>query len=153
MAGLLATLAEDSDVIIGLEADPGKSKPEVTIALHNATLRDILNAVVASEPRYQWLESAEAIEVIPTAGSSILLDTPITSLQVKDVRRSEAINQLMALPEVQALMISMNLKLRPASLSPTWVKDEKFSLNLNRVTLRQAVQRIVKQSGARFWMF
>ena len=153
MAGLLATYAEDYGVIIGLEADPGKPKPEVTIDLRDATLRDILNGIVESEPGYQWRESAEYIEVFPTSGSSILLDTPVASFQVKDVRRGEAMNQLMSLPEVQALMISMNLNLRPASPSPTWAKDEKFSLNLNGVTLRQAMQRIVKQSGARFWMF
>jgi len=153
MAGLLATFAEDYGVIIGLEADPGKPKPEVTIDLRDATLRDILNGIVESEPRYQWRESGEYIEVFPTSGSSILLDTPVASFQVKDVRRGEAINQLMSLPEVQALMISMNLKLRPAGPSPTWAKDEKFSLNLNGVTLRQAMQRIVKESGARFWMF
>ncbi len=153
MAGLLATFAEDYGVIIGLEADPKKPKPEVTIDLRDATLRDILNGIVESEPRYQWRESDGYIEVLPTSGSSILLDTPVASFQVKDVRRGEAIDQLMTLPEVQALTISINLKLRPAGPWPRWAKDEKFSLSLNKVTLRQALQRIMKESGVKFWMF
>ena len=153
MAGLLATFAEDYGVIIGLETDPRKPKPEVTIDLRDATLRDILNGIVESEPRYQWRESGEYVEVFPTSGSSNLLDTPVSGFQVKDVRRGEAIDQLMSLPEVQALMISMSLKLRPAGPWPRWAKDEKFSLSLNGVTLRQALQRIMKESGVKFWMF
>ncbi len=125
----------------------------VTIDLRDATLRDILNGIVESEPRYQWRESDGYIEVLPTSGSSILLDTPVASFQVKDVRRGEAIDQLMTLPEVQALTISINLKLRPAGPWPRWAKDEKFSLSLNKVTLRQALQRIMKESGVKFWMF
>ena len=153
MAGLLARLAGDYGVTIGLEADPTKPQSEVIIDVRDATLTDILNAIVQSEPRYQWRESGGDIEVFPVSGGNPLLDMPLSTFQVKDVRRAEAIDQLMGLPEVQAVAMSMNLKLRPDGPLPTGAKDEKFSLSLSGVTLRQALNRIAKESGARFWLF
>ena len=57
MAALLATLAQEYDVVIGLEADPKKPRSEVTLDLHDVTFHDMLNGIVQSEPRYQWREN------------------------------------------------------------------------------------------------
>jgi hypothetical protein len=135
MAALLAHLAGDYRVTIGLEADPKKPQSEVTIDLRDATLTDILNGIVQSEPRYQWRESGGDVEVFPVSGRKPLLDNPVINFQLKDVLCSEAIDQLMSLPEVQAVTMSMNLKRRPDGPLSTRAKDEKFSLSLSGVTL------------------
>jgi hypothetical protein len=48
--------------------------------------------------------------------------------------------------------MSVNLLQDPGSAS-TETKKEKFSLNLEGVTMRQALSRIAYESGGRFWIF
>ena len=153
MAALLAHVAQEFDVTIGLEADPKKPRSEITLNLHDATFHDILNGIVQSEPRYQWRESDGYIEILPVKNGISLLDTPISGFQVKDVSREEAIKELLSLPEVQAIAMSMNLSRRAPGNAPAGADEGKVSLNLTGVTLRQALNRIIKQSGAKFWLF
>jgi hypothetical protein len=153
MAALLATLAQEYDVTIGLEADPKKPRSEVTLDLRDVTFHDMLNGIVQSEPRYQWRESGGCIEVLTVNSGISLMDTPISSFQVKDVSREEAIKELLSLPEVQAIAMSMNLSRRATGNPPAGAGERKVSLNLNAVTLRQALNRIIEQSGSRFWLF
>ena len=153
MASLLATLADQYDVTIGLEADPKKPRSEVILDLHDVTFHDMLNGIVQSEPRYQWRENGGYIEVFPVSGGLSLLDTPIRSFQVKEVNRDLAINRLLGLPEVRAQSLTMNLKPRPPYPPSERTKDEKLSFDLSAVTLRQALNRIAQDSGAKFWVF
>ena len=153
MAHLLAQLAADYGVTIGLEVDPNKPYSPITLDLRNVTFPQLLDGIVQSEPRYQWRENDGCIEVLPVNGGLSLLDTPIRSFQVKDVNRDLAINRLLGLPEVRALALSMNLKPRPPYPASERVKDEKLSFDLSGVTLRQALNRIADDSGAKFWVF
>jgi hypothetical protein len=153
MAHLLSQLAADYGVTIGLELDPNKPNSPITLDLRNVTFPQLLDGIVQSEPRYQWRENDGCIEVLPVNGDLSLLDTPIRSFQVKDVNRDLAINRLLGLPEVQALALSMNLRPRPPHPPSERVKDEKLSFDLSGVTLRQALNRIAEDSGAKFWLF
>lgn len=151
MASLLEKLAESFGTTIGLEADPQHPKSYVQIDLRDATLRDALDAIVKSEPRYQWRESDGFIEVSPLKGSSPLLNTMISKFQVSDVERVEAVRQLMHLPEVQANMREMNLNLSEFNRVSAGREGERLSMSLENVTLRQALHKIVTESGGRFW--
>ena len=93
------------------------------------------------------------IEVFPLAGSSPLLDTMISSFRTSDVDEAGAINQLLNLPEMQANMRAMSLNRRALGGTSTEKKGEKCSVNLEGVTLRQALHKIGKDSGGRFWIF
>ena len=153
MAAILASIAADYQTTIGLEVDPAKPRSQITLELRDVNFQQILDGIVNAEPKYRWRENDGSIEVFPVSGGSSLLDTPIRSFQVKEVNRALAVNRLLGLPEVQAMFSSMNLKLRPPSPPSDRVKDEKLSLDLSAVTLRQALNRIATDSGAWFWAF
>jgi hypothetical protein len=156
MASILAHLPEIYGVTIGLEVDAQEPQSQVEFYLRDPTLSDVLNAIVKSAPRYQWRESDGFIEVFPVAGSSPLLDTMISSFRCSDVDEAGAINQLLKLPEMQANMRTMSLHGRAqggTSTEKKGEKAEKFSVNLEGVTLRQALHKIAKDSGGRFWIF
>jgi hypothetical protein len=74
MALMLANLTEIYGVTIGLEVDPKRPRSRVSFYLRDATLNDVLNAIVKSEPAYQWRERSGCIEVLPVEASSPLLD-------------------------------------------------------------------------------
>src|SRR5688572_10359458 len=141
MAALLMNLTNTFGVTIGFEVDPQQPKPQVGLFVRDATLADVLNAIVGSAPRYQWRESEGFIEVWPRERSSPLLDTIITDFRVNDVDAAVAISQLVSLPEVQAGMRGMSLNPRePGNASPEG-EPRKFSLSLEGVTVRQALNR------------
>ena len=152
MASLLSALGPSFGVTIGFEADPLKPYSEVKVEVREATLPDVLNAIVKSEPRYQWREVDGVFEIFPIKGTSPLLEIMIGSLQLTDVSGAEATNQLMDLAEVRPVVMSMKLKSRAATTSAR-TSEQKFSINLSGVTLRQALDQIAKESGTKFWLF
>jgi hypothetical protein len=76
----------------------------------------------------------------------------ISRFGTSDVDEVGAFNQLLNLPELQANMRAMSLKGRALGDTST-EKAEKFSVNLESVTFRQALHKIAKGSGGRFWIF
>jgi hypothetical protein len=153
LAYILSHMTNAYEVTIGFEVDPQQPKADVGFYLLEPTLPDVLNAIVQSAPRYEWRERDGFFEVRPLAGSSPLLDTMIHSFRVNDVDQAEALNQLMSLPELQVGMKAMKLTRQEISSASTEQKTQKFSLSLEGVTLRHALNQIVQASGGRFWIF
>ena len=153
MALLLATLADSFEATIGFKVGPKQQQPRVSLYVRDATLPDILNAIVKSAPGYQWREQNGCFEVLPMESTNPLLDTLINNFRVSEVHQVEAFNRLMSLPEVQASMRAMSLNRRDPNRFSTEKKTEKFSLNLENVTMRQAFSKIAQESGGGFWIF
>jgi hypothetical protein len=152
LAALLANLAQTFKVPIGLEVDPRQPKPRVKFELREATLADVLNAIVKAEPGYQWRERDGAVEVLPVEGGSPLLETMINNFQVGEADEMEAINQLINSPEVQASLRALNLS-RSDFVRPSARRNgRKFSISLEGVTMRQALHRIVTEGGGLCWV-
>jgi len=150
MGSVLAALANENNVAIGWEADPEKPQSQNTFHLQNVMFPQILDGIVKAEPRYSWREDNGSIDLFPVNRRFDLLDARIQSLQLKDVNRALAVNRLFGLPEIQALILSKNLKpILPNPLDRT--RDEKLSFDLRDVTLRQALNQIAHESGSNFW--
>jgi len=159
MAHLLASLAESSGTAIGLETDPRKTMSQITLDLENVTLREILNGVVQSEPRYRWREVDGVIEVVPVNQTISLLDTPVNTFKVSDVSTASAIDHLLSLPEVQSVIRSMSLTRSSSPVASAARNAEarntekKISLDLSGVTVRQVLDLIAADSDTKFWIF
>lgn len=153
VAQVLIAFAQDYDVTIGLETDPDKPHSPITLHLRNVVFKDILDGIVQAEPLYRWRENNGCIDFLPVSGGLNLFDERIDNLKLKDVNRELALNRLFGLPEIQALLSSRNLRPRPPYPVPAQIKDEKLSFDLRGVTLRQALNQIANDSGAKFWVF
>ncbi len=153
LAGLLAKLAPEYDVNIGLEVFPGRPGVPVNVEISEPTIADVLNAIVNSAPGYRWREVEGSFEVSPESGGCPLLDTRLEDFQVSGVTQVEAVEQLMNLPEVQAGMSALNLRYEARNDRPAKPGSEKFSLNVKGASLRQVLHQIARKSGGRFWGF
>jgi hypothetical protein len=153
MAGLLAKLAQEFDVNIGLEVYPWRPTIRVKVELSDPTIADVLNAVVNSAPGYRWREAEGAFEVSPEGGGCPLLDTRIEDFHVSGVTQAEAVERLMNLPEVRAGMSALNLRYESRDSRPAKQGGEKFSMNVKGASLRQVLHQIAGSSGGRFWGF
>jgi len=60
---------------------------------------------------------------------------------------------LLNLPEVQASMTALNLKRRAPDGSPGKLSSSKFSVNLEGVSLREALNKIARESRMEIWIF
>ena len=112
-----------------------------------------MNAIVQSSKKYQWREVGGFVDFWPLAGSNPLLETRISNFNVKDLSPSQAFDQLFNLPEVQANMKAMNLKQRAPDVSPRKMSNASFSVNVQEVSLREALNKIAQESGIGIWVF
>ena len=149
---ILAALPNAYGVTIGLELDTQRYH-HVRVSLLNATVTDVMNAIVQSSKKYQWRQTGGFVDVWPSAGSNPLLETRIGSFNVKDLSPSEAFDQLLNLPEVQANMTALNLKRRAPDVSPGKLSSSRFSVNLEGVSLREALNKITLESRIEIWIF
>lgn len=147
---LLAALPNAFGVTVGLELD-GEAHQSIRVSLVDPTLPDVMNAIVQSSKKYTWREADGFVEVWPLTGSNPLLETRISNFNAKDLSPSQAFDQLFNLPEVQATMKAMSLKRRAPDV-PTKTTYKNFSVNLEGVSLRQALSKIASDSGIQIWI-
>jgi hypothetical protein len=152
MTMLLAALPNAYGVTVGLELDT-QHFYQVSLHLDYPTITDVMNAMVQSSKKFQWRQNGDFIDVWPLAGGNPLLETRISSFNVKDLSPSEALDQLFNLPEVQGNMTTLNLKRRAPDGRPVKLSSAKFSVNLEGVTLREALNKIAQESHLEIWIF
>ena len=155
----LAGIPTAYGMTVGLELDTQRYQT-ISLSLDDATLTDAMNAIVQSSKKYQWRQSGGFIDVWPLAGGNPLLETRINSFNVKDLSVSEALDQLLNLPEVQQNMaahrwlriLDLHLK-RRAPDAREKLSSSKFSVNLEGVSLREALDKIAQESHLAIWIF
>jgi hypothetical protein len=151
-----------------LEKVPKESEDEkevtVSIKLENATIREILDALVKADPRYYWEvydshlnKSAKLINVLPV-GAKGASDSPMTikvkRAVIKDVTPNNAINQIDHwIPELVK-------KLHPEGLPGhafygigARVRIFKIHFEFEDLTVREILNEIALRSGGISWVF
>jgi hypothetical protein len=153
LASLLAHLTGTFDVTIGFEADPRELKPEVSIQLKDATLADVLNAIVQAKPEYQWRSEGGAVDLYPKVASCTLLETGVHSFRFNGSDWTEASYALTDLPEVRNRISDMGLNRRYVAVMSRDQVTNPFSVDVGGVTVRRALHEIARKSGNKFWVF
>jgi hypothetical protein len=150
MAALLGHLANDYRTPIGFELAARQQGVAVNIDLRDVTFPQILDGIIKSAPGYQWRERDSSIEVLPVEAANPFLDTMVSNFRVRDVDQGMAISQLLYQPEIRNAMKAMGLKRRDPIVLPS---EKRFTLTLSGLTMRQALNRIAKESGVWYWIF
>lgn len=156
MDALLQRLAPEFGVTIGFDAGPGRARPQVKISLREATLSDVLDAIVRSQPAYRWRREGDSVDVYPAEGGSPLLDTVVGSFRLSASRWAEAADALLNLPEVQSRASALSLSRREAAGGAAGrgvQAGEIFSLQLENVPVRRVLHEMTRRSGGHFWVF
>jgi hypothetical protein len=126
------------------------------------SLGNALDMIVASEPENKWLITGGVVNLVPAGDLPPLLNAPISDFKVQDARTVvEALDQLMALPEVRDRIAQLHLEelSRHIGLSdlkrPGSTVEDKPTLNLNQrnVTLRGALNAIASAHGYAVWAY
>jgi hypothetical protein len=127
-----------------------------------ATLKDVLNGIVSTNPEYTWQLNHGVVNVFPLNGEPALLQQNVRSLDVREaVSIHEIVRQVLSRPELQKRIAQLHLSegykrigmsdlKRPGSIGAT---EPRYSLRLKNVTLREALNAIAVAHGKAVWEY
>ena len=113
-------------------------------------LGQVLNEIVGADKNYRWETQDDAINLLPTSGEPLLLQTRVGEFNVTTRSSLDALSELEKRTEVKAAMINLHLKggltIIMYSPSPT-----EFSVRFKGGTLRQALNAIAVLRETDVW--
>lgn len=121
----------------------------------NAALGQVLDTLVATDPRYRWQMQDGVVNLLSAMGEPALLKTRLNQFDIKDVASAwEALSLLLALPEVKQRMRDLQLKPGIAIITgSSQPNPPKTSVKQHGGTLRQALNAIALAQGRAIWEY
>lgn len=113
-------------------------------------LGQLLNEMTAIDKSYRWEVQDGAVNLLPTAGEPLLLQTHVGEFKIDTASSWEALNQVKTTPEVQQAMVGFRLRdgITIFTYSP---RPTPFSIRFKGGTLRQALNAIAVAHGSNVW--
>lgn len=119
-------------------------------------LREALESITHLDPRYRWQSDSGVINLVPFAGEPDLLKVRVRRYRV-NADLNEALQQLLALPEIKEGTSRLGLKRNTVKLlvgpSPFYDSPSRISLDVSNVTLREALNALVRAHGRAIWEY
>lgn len=158
----LSQLSASYGIPIGVEvAKGGNEGPEINLKFKRANLRQLLDAVVAQDNRYEWSLRNEVISVTPKSNRdwflADLLDTEIKEFSTRTKINTFDLRAIITdLPEVENKLKAANVQARTSAYTnaDTAPLGDKFALTMHNTTLRAVLDEIVtsKSNEVRYWI-
>lgn len=159
IAKVLGRLASTYKSPIGLELIPKgvglRVEDKISVKVEGATFREVLDAVVKADPRYEWQQVDDVINVFPRAVRSPILETEVHAFELDQATMRDASLAITELPEVKAQIQQMGLQRRDFLSISGSVPDRlsRLSVALHNTKVRRILNEILKVSGSTYWIF
>lgn len=141
----------DADVPGGVAKVSGcDERVKDNIRPYDRSLRGVLNAIVSTDSRYTWEIKDDVINVIPASGLPSFLLVRVSKFELAEVESpSEALSQLLAIPEVHQVQLSLGPRAVQGGahvFCPGCPAKEKktFSVSVKGVTVRESLNAIAR---------
>jgi hypothetical protein len=119
-------------------------------------ISDALESLVKRDPRYKWQIDTGVVNLLPSAGEPDLLKVRIRQFKTT-ATLTEALRQLLGLPEVTQGSIRLRLKQSTTTLlvGPTTIRGRPvpITVDVRDVTLRQALNALARANGRAIWEY
>jgi hypothetical protein len=134
--------------------------PEVEVRFSGTTLREALDSIVVSDPRYGWEVKDGVVDLLPVAAVPALLGIRISAFDSKDAKDiASAGTFLFALPEIRDGAAKLGLAkngsgtglyaIVPGSPPP----HKPLDVHLRGVTVLDALNAIVRANRRGVWVY
>jgi hypothetical protein len=153
----LASAADKFGLSLGMEVG---EQPTGAVSIHveSGTAGDVFSAIVSQMPGYTWSSEDGVVDVFPTNHPDSVLDVHVNHFHVKDATYIDIPGAIASLPEVRAWLAKNGLAER-SPISVVAASDAmtgqlalpRVSLDVDNATLRQVMNRIVRQPGWNGW--
>lgn len=156
----LAAFADEYLIPAGAEYTAGGWEgPRVSVNVREGTVRDVLDALIAQDPRYEWKVYDGVVNVVPKAGRDELLEavlsTEVSRFTVEPgASVSDIKSHIVALPEVKSKLDRAKVvvqlgELRGGEFSPP---SPDFALRVSNASVRDILNQIVRSSDVKYWV-
>lgn len=143
----------------GFELEKQPDNRPVSIRLSEGTIADLLDAVAAQAPDYRWLESGGVVNIMPKKDSESiekLMNSRVAHFEVHDATSSIIRQAIASLPEVRSWLEQNHVTERSVLgfiLPVPSPEPAVASLDVSNASLREIMNRIVKEPGFSSWLF
>lgn len=127
-----------------IQDDPSAASPHFSLRLEGRTVREILDALCKSDPRYTWSEDEDSINVYPRASkddSSYLFNLKIDRIAVSDIPDPDQ-----GLTPLSILFPEQQVGYFGAGLGDNRYA-KPWTSSFERLTVRQFINRIAEHMG------
>ena len=116
--------------------------------------RDLLDSIVAAEPRYQWKEKDGIVDLIPKDNYPVL-EASVTRFVLKNATKEEMINRLQSTPEFLSATLKAGVqKNLGMSFDGICTKTpQKNTINMYNATVQEILNEIVRLNGLSVWRY
>ncbi len=146
-----------------VESCSGSVTPVQLNVRRGTAVRDAMEQIVTKSPSFRWLADGQVINLIPASGLP-LLDARVEHFELNTTDRKEAasavLDDILRLPEIRRRAAELGLTPgivqggpgaydeHPAPKEPLPVR-----VSLNRVSLRDAFNQVVRSYGHTYWAY
>ena len=151
---ILARVALNYKVPIGLKVIPEGTEGEISIRIGAGSVRDVLNSIIEADPRYKWEETGGVVNVLPRSDSDDFLATVIAEFQIGRQSQLDLRQALFDSPEVKSKLDSMGVRPLNTELMSSAAKDV-FSITpvvLSNATVKDVLNHVIKCSNVHYWV-
>lgn len=149
---ILLLLSKKYKVVVGIYGVLiGDDSKQISVAVPEGTLKDVLDKIVQQDPRFEWQEKAGAIHVTTRDSPLPLLDVNVSSFDSENPPRLDAIAILDAIPETNAWLRQHDCRMSEiiaGYLPPQW---PRFSVHVKDSTLSAIFDMMAAKSETYFW--
>jgi hypothetical protein len=152
---LIGQVLRGYGVPFGIELNREVKQRAISVKVSEGTVADVIGAVVAQAPGYRWAEVNGVVDVIPQDVSDSVLELRIARFSVKNAAAEDIRPAVVSLPEVKA-WLAQNHVVERSFGTPLFPAQRaglpRISLDLSNVTLREILNRVVKEANFHEWL-
>jgi hypothetical protein len=146
----LIALAKNAGVSIGVELIKGDENLKVSIDATDSTLGAELDKLVYHHPLYEWRQIGQLIDVFPKTEQQSVFNVAVDRFESKNSAPIQLVQELMRTPRVAAFLSTKGIT--PATWVTGSVPLEKYSIKVEGVTLREALNEIAYSTKREGWV-
>jgi hypothetical protein len=151
-------LMQKYGIPMGMDLEIPSKHNLISVHISRGTVADVLDAILAQEPRYEWTETNGVVNIGPRHIANSILDVQIAHLDLRNADAYAIHAGLVSLPEVREWLEKNHLVERtvfstdvvPAANGAASLAH--VSLNASGMTVRQILNRIVASPGFSSWV-
>ncbi len=153
---ILEILAKKTGSPNGLEAlpcsDALSANPKINISVREGTPRDVLDAVVNSDPRYRWENVGGVVNVVPKEPCNSILDVVVSNFQVQGSDVQQIGDALIMSGEVNRELTRVGIQHLDIRQTTGPTGSHPFSLSFSEVSVKDILNEILRRGIASHWV-
>jgi hypothetical protein len=150
---ILVALADRYKVVVGVYGTLiGSDSGTIRISIREGTLRDVLDALVNQDGRFEWSQSDDgSIHVRTKEAPLSLTAVKVSSLDIENPKRMEAVQLLSRIPEVSSWLQQHGCSMDEMLAGPLPQDWGQFSVRVTDKPLSGVLDEMAARSSTYFW--